>query len=333
MKSLKEMPKIELHVHLDGSVRIPTLCELANLSLGEVEKKGIAPDHCQDLNEYLTKFSLPISVMQTKENLTRIAKELSRDLEEDHVLYAEVRFCPFLHTNQGLTMEEVVESVLSGFQQGNIKIGLILCMMRNVSLEENKKIIDLALSYLKKGVVAVDLAGAEALYPTEMFASCFRYAKEKGVPFTIHAGEATSATSIQSAMNFGTTRIGHGIRIMEDPKLMQEAVSKKITFEVCPTSNVQTGVIAHYKDHPIRSMYQQGCLVTINTDNKTVSNLTLTEEYQHLQQFFDFSIEDFKQMNLNAIHSLFLDSKSKRKLQEHYLDQFTNFLEKYPRKQ
>lgn len=313
--SLKNFPKIELHVHLDGSVRLETVREL---SIENVNQDDIAvPNKCKDLNEYLTKFSLPISVMQTKENLKRISKELAEDLKQDGVIYAEIRFAPTNHI-QNLTLEEVIESVLNGLKSVSIKTNLILCLMRNSSFEENKKIVNLAYKYLKKGVCAIDLAGAEGIYKTKNFEELFTMAKNLNIPFTIHAGEADGIESIESAIKFGAKRIGHGIRCIESDETINLIKQKNIVLEICPTSNVQTNVVSEFKNHPIKYLYDNNVLVTINTDNRRVSNITLTEEYEKLIKTFGFTYEDIKKMNMWAIQNSFLSSKEKELLELEY---------------
>lgn len=313
------MPKIELHVHLDGSMRLLTASELSGKSLESVKKEMVATEQCRDLNDYLTKFDLPISLLQTKENLTRVASELAMDLEDDGVMYAEVRFAPIFHTKSGLTLEEIVEAVLLGLKEAHIQIGLLLCLMRNASDEENSQVISVAKKYLGKGVVGIDLAGAEAIYPTRDFSFLFQEASRLKIPFTIHAGEAAGPDSIQDALMMGAVRIGHGVRIIEDDDLLTEIVEKKIPLEICPTSNIQTGIFPSYSKHNIDTLYQKKVPVTINTDNRTVSNITLTKEYQKLTESFSFTLEDFKMINLNAIQSSFLSIEEKQKLEQDYL--------------
>ena len=310
------IPKVELHCHLDGSVRLSTLAELSNSSLEEVKELAVANDKCLDLNDYLTKFSLPISVMQDEYSLERIAYELAEDLKNENVIYAEIRFAPLQHTTK-LNMYQVVESVLRGVKRVDIKINLILCMMRNDSLNDNKKVVDLAKYFLDKGVCAVDLAGAEAIYKTSDFKELFDYAKENNIPFTIHAGEADGVDSIRSAISFGTKRIGHGIRIIEDPSLVEEVKEKGILLEVCPTSNIQTNVVDNIYSHPIRKLYSDGVKTTINTDNRTVSNTTLTKEYELLKEV-GFNESDFIKMNINAIEKAFITEEEKQELLNKY---------------
>lgn len=311
IEEIKKMPKVELHLHLDGSVRIETASNLLGLSKQELFDKMVASDKCIDLNEYLTKFKLPIDLLQTKDNLCLVARELGQLLEEQNVIYAEVRFAPFFHTKSGLTLDEVVMAVLDGFAGYNVN--LILCMMRGSSFEDNEKIIDLASRYLKNGVVGLDLAGAEGVYHTCDYADLFRIAKEKGIPFTIHAGEADGRDSVLSALDFGAKRLGHGIRCLEDMNLVKRIVNERVLLEICPTSNVQTNVVSEYRNHPIYKLYKKGVLVCVNTDNVTVSNVTLTDEYIKLYKNFGFNIDDFKKMNLAAIEGSFSDDKEKLK--------------------
>ena len=312
MIDLKKMPKVELHVHLDGSIRIESLNSFYKR---DVSKEVIANQKCLNLEDYLTKFSLPVSFLQTKENIISSCFNLSKDLEEDGVIYAEVRFSPIKLASL-LTLDEVIDSVLEGFKQGNIPVGVILCMMRNDSIEANLGVINLASKYLGKGVVAVDLAGDEATYKTEAFLELFKVCRSKKIPFTIHAGEVNDEASIKNAISFGTTRLGHGIASINYPYLLDEIVNKKILLEVCPTSNVQTDIINVYKEHPIKKLIEKGAIVSINTDNRTVSNITLTDEYKNLMDNFGFTIHDFCKFNLDAIDYAFIDEDTKNLIRE-----------------
>lgn len=311
--NLKKFPKIELHVHLDGSVDLNLACNLLNKDIDEVKELMIAKDKCRDLNEYLTKFDTPISIMQTKENIKLISKNLGINLINDGVIYAEVRFAPIFHTKY-LSLEEVVDSVLEGFEDLPIKINLILCMMRNSSFEDNVKIINLTKKYLNKGVCAIDLAGAESIYKTSNFKDLFDIINEYNIPMTIHAGEADGCSSIDSAIEFNTKRIGHGIRCIENIDTLNRIKENNITLEVCPTSNVQTNVVSEYKNHPIKYLYDNNIRVTINTDNRSVSNITLTKEYEKLVNTFNFSVNDLIKMNINAIEVSFLSNEEKDEL-------------------
>lgn len=306
------MKKIELHVHLDGSVRPKTVSELLNYDIKDVKNKMMVTSDTKDLTEYLTKFDLPIKAMQTKDNLKRIARELALDLKDDDVIYAEVRFAPILHTKEGLSLDEVVSSVLEGIKSVNeIKINLILCMMRGFSNEDNLKTIMVTKKFLNKGVVGLDLAGDEKKYQTINYKDLFMIAKDNNIPFTIHAGEADTSKSVLDAINFGAKRIGHGIAIVNDDKVLNKVKEKNISLEVCPTSNVDTKAVLSYEKHPIKDLFLKGVKVTVNTDDRTVSNITLSKEYEKLKEYFNFSDEEFLQMNLNAISSSFMNEDEK----------------------
>ena len=314
---IKNLKKVELHLHLDGSVKIDTLAKISKEPINILKSKMIAPEQCENLSEYLTKFDIPIEYMQTKENLILIAKELTDYIETENIIYAEIRFAPMFHTKDSLSYEEVVDAVLEGLSYNkNIKTNLILCMMRGMPKENNLKTIDVAFKYLNKGVCGIDLAGAEDKYPLSDYIDLFKIASEKNIPFTIHAGENGSYKEIELAIKLGAKRIGHGIHSYESEKLQTELKAKNILLEICPTSNVQTNSIDKYENHPIHSFYKQGIKVCINTDNKTVSNISLAEEYIKLYNTFNFSINDFKQMNINALQGSFLSEKEKDKLKK-----------------
>lgn len=324
--NLLNFPKIELHIHLDGSVRPNTVSDILNLDKKKIEKEMKVDNSCKDLNEYLTKFDLPLKILQTKENLIRVSEELAIDLKKDGVIYAEVRFAPILHTRNGLSCEEVIESVIEGISRVDIKINLIICLMRNVSDNDNYKVIEAGLKYINNRVVGFDLAGAEAIYKTSKFEELFKYINKYNIPYTIHAGEADGVSSIKSAIAFGTKRIGHGVRIMEDNSMIKYAKEYNITFEVCPTSNIDTKIFKEYKDHAIKKMYDNNLNITINTDNRTVSNITLTEEYEKLINTFNFNLEDLKIMNINAINASFINEIEKEKLKQEYIYRYNEFI-------
>lgn len=318
MNDLKNFPKVELHLHLDGSVRVETAAEILNCDLASLKNEMIAPEKCSDLNHYLTKFAIPSQVLQTSENLERISSELVCDLENDGVIYAEIRFAPMKHVSSTITGSEVIRSVLAGLSKGGIKTNLILCMMRGDSFSKNKEVIDLAKEFLGKGVCAVDLAGAEALYPTKDFRELFSYARECNIPYTIHAGEAAGRESILAAIEFGAKRLGHGVLAKGDMQIISLLKEKDILLEICPTSNVQTQVVGEYSHHPVKEFYDLGISLSINTDNRTVSNITLTDEYYRLIKYLNFNINDIICMNIMAIKHSFLSEEEKTKLLEEY---------------
>lgn len=317
IEEIKNLPKVELHIHLDGSVSLDLASQLSGLSYEEVKDKMMAKEKCNNLSEYLTKFDFPISLMQTKQNLTLISQNLVDYLVSEKVVYAEIRFAPMFHTQEGLTYEEVVESVLEGLNANpNIKTNLILCMMRGMEKEANLKTIETASKYLGKGVCAIDLAGAEDKYPLADYLDLFEIAQKKKIPFTIHAGENGSAEEVKTAIDLGTSRIGHGIHSIENKEVLKLLKSKNILLEICPTSNVQTNAVFSYQDHPIKKLYQLGIKVNINTDNTTVSNITLCQEYLKLWNQFHFNLSDYQQMNLDALDHSFLKETEKKALKE-----------------
>lgn len=307
--NLKKLPKIELHLHLDGSVRPSTALELGN-----IKKTDLVANKCDNLQEYLSKFDKVNTILQTSANLERVAYELALDLKEENVIYAEIRFAPTKHLKNNLSIDNVIESVLKGIKKVDVKINLILCLMRGEDEKTNLKVVSSALKYLNKGVCGIDLAGAENLYKTSEYKNLFSYIKKQNIPFTIHAGEADGVDSIKSAIEFGAKRIGHGVRCIEDNLLIDKIIKEKIVLEICPTSNIQTKVVDDIKNHPIYDLYQKGVMVTINTDNKTVSNVSLTDEYEKLYSTFNFSEDDFINMNKNAVFSAFITEKEKQKL-------------------
>lgn len=326
MKTIvKQLPKVELHLHLDGSVRVSTVAELLNISYEEAYSQMVCDKNTRSLTDYLKKFELPVMVMQTKENLKRITKELLEDLKEEHVIYVELRFAPLLHTKEGLSQKEVVEAIIEGIKEvTGITCNLILCCTRdNLENEKNLETIEVAKKFLNHGVVALDLAGDESKYPTNLFQKLFEKAKKLGVPYTIHAGEASSYRSILEALHLGAVRIGHGISSIQNKELMNVLKENEILLEICPQSNVDTNIVVEKKEHPIKQLYAN-MLVSVNTDNRTVSNITLTEEYEDLMKVLDFTVEDIKTCNLNAIKCSFLKEEEKeqfrKQIEEGYCD-------------
>ncbi len=318
---------IDLHLHLDGSVSPTTLIKIArhdNIDLptySEEELKSflVCPAHCQSLNEYLTKFELTGRVMQTRYGLYTAAYDLVETLASQGLLYAEIRFAPQLHLKNGLTQTDVVKAVLEGIEaanaKNNIKTQVILCLMRGKdNHEENLETVKVAKIFLNKGVCAIDLAGAEALFKTREFNEEFALARKLDLPFTIHAGEADDISSIKCAIEFGAKRIGHGIRAVDEEEFMDLLASKHIGLEMCPTSNLQTKAIKSLKEYPLRDYLHHHILATINTDNMMVSNTTIKEEFKLLENEYNLTADERKQLLRNAVNIAFLDSKEKDKL-------------------
>ena len=311
---------IELHLHLDGSLRPETVWELAkeqNIKLpantvDEVRDQMQVPEDCRTLEEYLTRFDLPLLVLQTREALERAAFELTEDLAKEGVTYAEIRFAPQLSIKGGMTQEQAVEAAIEGVKRGmeqypSIRVGLILCCMRGEDNEEwNLQTMETARKYLGDVVCAVDIAGAESLYPTERFAPVFEKVREYGLPSTIHAGEAAGPESMKTALAFGAKRIGHGVAAVEDPELVRRLIEEQITLEVCVTSNYQTKVVPSIEAHPIRRLFNAGVRVTVNSDNRTVSNTNVRKELDILRNVFGFKEQEIEKMEEYAWEARFL---------------------------
>lgn len=325
-EQLLAIPKVELHLHLDGSANPATILDLAQkegIALPAVDLENLChylqvPEECHSLSEYLARFEYPLAVMQTHEALERVAYEICKREAEENVRYFEVRFAPHLHAQKGLPLQKIVQAVMDGLNEGqiefNVKAGLILCAMRHLPLEMNLEIVELAARFKDKGVVAIDLAGDEAGYPVETQSEVFLRAKAAGLHLTIHAGEAAGAESVAKAIELGAERIGHGVRALEDLALLSLVKERGILFEMCPKSNRHTKVIKDLHQHPLKAYFDQGLRVSINTDNRTVSNTSLVEEYLLVMDALGVTFEDIKQMNLYAAEATFLPSKEKAEL-------------------
>jgi len=320
---------IDLHLHLDGSISEESAKELAEMQNIDIPKgdelKSLlsVSEDCKDLNEYLEKFAFPCSLLQTKEAISESVCNLMEELKAEGVIYAEIRFAPQKHKEQGLTQEEVVQAAIEGLKRGKLEGGLILCCMREEgNLEENLETVSLASKYLGKGVVAVDLAGAEALYPTKDFEKEFALAKELGVPYTIHAGEADGPESVKKALEFGAKRIGHGVRSTEDDELMETLAKDNIILECCPTSNIQTCVYDSIEEYPIRTFLERGVKFTINTDNLSVSATSLREEWNKVMEAFDLTEDEVKSILLNSVEAAFANEEIKEELRQKIEEEF-----------
>lgn len=327
-EKIYEMPKVILHLHLDGSLRPETVRnwlkeEGKDLSIEEVKKELMVNKDCKNLNEYLTKFSIPEKVLQTSERIETATYELYEDLAKQNVMYAEVRFAPSKHLNKGLSYDEVVEAAIQGMENAkkdfNIDGNLILsCMRGKDNKSQNLETVKVAKKYLNKGVCGLDLAGTEALFNTENFEDIFKIAKGNNIPFTIHAGEAAGADSIKKAIDFGAKRIGHGIRCIESNELMKEIRIEGIVLEICPTSNIQTQAVEG--KHPLETLYRNRILTTINPDNNTVSNTNINKEYNWVMENTELQYIDLMQMNINASRASFSTPQKKAELIQKILD-------------
>lgn len=314
------MIKVELHCHLDGSLNVDFVDEMLRkqgvvYEKEELKKKLKVGPICNSLAEYLEKFELPLLCLQTKEELERAAYELVQEVSKEEVKYIEVRFAPMLHTEKGLTCKEVIESVVEGLQRGSREFGVIantiVCAMRHHSLGKNIEMLEAARVFVGKGVCALDLAGDEFAYPTDLFQELFERAREWNIPFTIHSGECGSVENVRTAIEFGAKRLGHGIALQKSPELRTLCKEKGIGIEMCPTSNVQTKAVADFEQYPLSLFLEEGLLVSLHTDNRTVSDTTLAKE----QGYFGESV--IRQCTLNAIATAFTSEEIKKQLRQY----------------
>lgn len=310
---------IDLHLHLDGSLSpatVRTLAAMQDIPLpaedAQLAARLTVGAECPDLNTYLEKFDFPCSLLQTAPALTHATHCLLAELAAQGLLYAELRFAPQKHTNRGLTQTQVVAAVLAGMEAAPIGTGLILCCMRgNTNTAENRETVQVAAQHFGHGVVALDLAGAEALFPTRDFSDLFADARACGIPYTIHAGEAAGAESVAAALQMGASRIGHGVRVLEDKAVLAQLAEQQIPLELCPTSNLHTGVFASISDYPLRELLAAGIHITINTDNTTVSHTTLQTEWERLDAAFHLTAAEVMRMTESAIDAAFADAETK----------------------
>ena len=321
---------IDLHAHLDGSVTVDIakkLAALQNIALPTDNDEELlallsVPDSCESLNDFLRCFELPGRLMQTPEGLQNAVTLVLENMAQDGVIYAELRFAPQFHTLGGMTQEQAVQAAVAGLKNAPIPGNLILCCMRGEGNEKaNEETLALAKKYLVRdhGVTAMDLAGAEALFPTVNYLGLFEEAKEAGIPYTIHAGEADGPESVRTAIQTGTKRIGHGVRSMEDEAVMELIREKGITLEMCPTSNRQTHAILDMKQYPLVRFLESGIRVTVNTDDMGIERTCLSKEFDYLKREFGLTEEQQKQVVLNAADAAFASEETKKMLREKIL--------------
>lgn len=334
LETIGQAPKALLHDHLDGGLRPATVLDLAGevgyRGLPATDEKGLAAwfrtaAHSGSLVRYLEPFAHTVAVMQTPEALHRVARECVQDLAADNVVYAEVRFAPELHINAGLSLDEVVESVLAGFADGEkaaeavgrtITVRCLVTAMRHAA--RSRDIAELAVRFRDSGVVGFDIAGAEAGYPPSRHLDAFEYMRANNSRFTIHAGEAFGLPSIHEALAFcGADRLGHGVRIVDDIEVPADGAArlgrlaalvrdKRIPLEMCPSSNVQTGAVPSIEKHPFDLLARLRFRVTVNTDNRLMSDTTMSLEMSRLVEAFGYGWSDLERFTVNAMKSAFI---------------------------
>ncbi len=319
LELIEKLPKTDLHVHLDGSLRLSTILELAErqrIDLPAKEPDGLRAamnlgQNCGSLVEYLKAFDVTLRVMQTEESLRRIAFELAEDAARENVRYMEVRYAPMLHTRRGLRLTTVVESVLEGLRQAQERHGVesnvIICGIRNVSAEHSLEMAELAVAYKGRGVVGFDLAGAEYDHPAKHHRAAFQLVRDNNINVTIHAGEAYGPESIGQAIHvMGAHRIGHGCRLRENGDLLHYVNDHRMPLECCPSSNVHTGAIRDLASHPLKLYKDLGLRVTVNTDNRLITDTTVSKELWLCHTQRGLSLNDLRQIILNGFKSAFL---------------------------
>lgn len=325
-QELLALPKAELHVHLDGSLRPATLLELSaeygtDLPVRTLDglTQYMVVDDARDLNDYLSRFSTTLAVMQTADALDRIAYELAVDLAAENVRYAEIRFSPLLNTRGDLTSHGAVEAALAGLRRASretgIRTAVIVCALRHMSPRTSLELARVAVDFKDGGVVAFDLAGPEHGHPPAEHLAAFRAAARANLPITIHAGEAFGPASIREALHeCGANRIGHGTRLYEDADLMAWVNDFRIPVEVCLTSNIQTRVSPSFETHPVRTFFDAGLVTTLNTDNRLMSGTTVTGEYWRAHRHLGFGWDELQALALMSFEAAFLPWREKQAL-------------------
>jgi adenosine deaminase len=328
VEQIRQAPKALLHDHLDGGVRPATIVELARevgyrdlptTDADELARWFVDAASSGSLERYLETFEHTLSVMQTRDALTRIAAECAADLAADNVVYAEVRFAPELHVDNGLELDEIVEAVLEGFRVGSdgrgIRVVALLTGMRHAA--RSLEIAELAIRYRDAGVVGFDIAGAEAGYPPTRHLDAFQYMQRENGHFTIHAGEGFGLPSIWEALQWcGADRLGHGVRIVDDIEIVDGAPvlgrlaayvrDNRVPLEMCPSSNVQTGAAPSIAQHPIGLLRKLYFRVTVNTDNRLMSGTSMNLEFERLVEAFGYGLDDLQWFTINALKSSFI---------------------------
>jgi adenosine deaminase len=338
LEFFRQLPKADLHVHLDGSLRLETIIELAraqNVELpsyepAELRRAMNLGQNCGSLVEYLKAFDVTLRVMQTEDALYRVAYELAEDAARENVRYMEVRYAPMLHTRQSLRLTSVVEAVLDGLRAAHDRLGIesnvIICGIRNISPESSNEMAELAVAYKGRGVVGFDLAGAEYDHPAKHHKAAFQLVRSNNINTTIHAGEAYGPESIAQALHVcGAHRIGHGVRLREDGDLLHYINDHRIPLEVCPSSNVQTGAVRDLASHPMKLYYNLGLRVTVNTDNRLVTDTTVSQELWHCHTKMGMSLADIKSIVTAGFKSAFLPFHVKQAYLRRVSDELKRF--------
>ena len=323
---LRRLPKAELHCHLDGSVRPQTLIDLAReygTTMPRTDARALAEymrvDDARNLEDYLARFTTTLSVMQTAPAMERIAFELAEDAFNEGVRYLEARFCPTLNVHGGLKIDEVVLAAMEGLTRAERQYGIvgrtIVTALRNNSPAESVALAELAVDLGGLGVVGFDLAGGEKGFPARDHKKAFELARRRGMACTCHAGEGFGPESVRQAIHdCGARRIGHATHLIQDKALTEEVGREGIALEICLTSNVQTRAAASYSAHPLRQYYDRGMKVSLSTDNRLMSGVNLTDEYEHAANDIGFTFQELSEVALNGFASAVVDEPTRDRL-------------------
>ncbi|MGM0125566.1 adenosine deaminase [Enterococcus sp. AZ194] len=319
-KTIKELPKIELHCHLDGSIRIETLEKLAakeGLSKKSLSKV-MAPKKCLNLKEYLESFEVILPLLQSEENLSIAAFDLIEQAGNENVCYIEIRFAPLFHQQKGLSIEQIIQAVVQGIRKAqekfDVQANLIVSAMRHHTDQQNAELIDSLKKSQNEAIAGFDFAGDEQQVGNDKIKRTTALAIDAGLGLTLHSGECGCAQNVVEAIHLGATRIGHGVAIREDIDAMKLCSEKNILLELCPTSNLQTNAISDWCAYPLRLFMTQNIACCINTDNRTVSQTTLTNEYHLLAEHCQLTVSEMKQLNVNAVNGSFATAPVKAAL-------------------
>lgn len=318
----KDLPKVELHLHLDCSLSYEVVKTIQpKINLEEYKQSFIAPPKCTDLADYITRAIKGFELMQTKEQLRLVTLDLFKQLKEDNVVYAEIRFAPLQHIYQGLSSKEVVEAVNLATEEGiktfGVEAGIILCTLRHYSEAQSMETAELVRSFKGTHVVGFDIAADEAGFPIDKHVKAFGLVSQSGIPCTAHAGEAKGATSVwETLQKLHPQRIGHGVRSAEDEHLLLFLKENNIHLEICPTSNIQTNVFDKIENHSLNKIYHSGVSMGLNTDARTISNVSLSSEYELVRKVFKWENNDLKKCNLEAINHSFASDAVKDKIRK-----------------
>jgi len=314
------LPKVELHLHLDCSLSYAVVSQIdPSITLEEYRTNFIAPAKCLDLADFLKRAPSSYPLMQTEEQLRLVTLDLFEQLRGDHMLYAEIRFAPLLHTEKGLSARQVVASVEAATAEAvrstGIEARLILCTLRYYSAAQSLETVRLVEDFRGTYVAGFDIAADKPGNVIDAHIPAFQYARDKGIPFTAHAGETRGVENVwDTVRHFAPSRIGHGVSSIQDPALLQHLRQEQIHLEACPTCNVQTNCYDTYADHPIDRLYQAGISVGVNTDTRTINHITLSQEYAKLHETFGWDAKSFYNCNRNALQAAFVPDDVRKQL-------------------